>query len=1145
MFRQPVRTLFLALLVGLAAFALVSRWTEYIVITQETARLEADYRPIGILEYRGSPRSGVREGMELVSQSRYVRLNNELRYAQGVMPHTQNLRNRLFFPNFEMDLMGVYAGDSVFAATVEEMGLIWLQTWYFDERNLRIFERLPFFSLLLRVDELYAGFPSLSPVRGKVQLLVPFDERLFSERRSTLHNIIGSRYDVAMYAELADLETELEIGGQYVFRGLFDWDLVGILHADGASSNMLMLPLTEGAWFVEGDDISRYPELTDEIELLNVNQRSLQVVAVMDMTSIPMTQNEGSDITLERGRWLNYDDHLNARPVAVMHRTMAHMLGLWVGDTVSVDIRDLTPQNRHYLIPASDAGWRDYPVETIEFEIVGIYLYGASFFAHNDYRDTRKFFIPESVMPQGFGAVQAGGWHDTYMASDSYSFVLDSPRHQQPFIDEYAAELNAMGISVVFRDESPGVFAASVDSIMFTLTVNIWVFTLTSAVAASLAVFIYLRQTKRNFAILRALGCPSHTAVRQSFVPALILWLPAGIAGAYGAWRFALIRAGQTLATLVANATLIRDRRGLTVIYHAAELPMAWFVVMCAVIFVILFLALLAGSVRIARIPVLELLQGERAAKDSRKGDADSVIPNRPTEKFKFTEFTAEPKPKQGYKADLRRVIRQILRSPVKSAIAAGTAAAFVVALSWMQHTITTTQAELEYLYQNTQIVVHVRRDSDVDNSDPPQPLSRVAPLGNVIGFRAINSLVEHEFVIGTYLTALSNGPYLFAAEADGTFPYETLQLMTDASTDRSEHDGVRWARWIRRIHAMNDIEIFLEKNNDEETINHLQALRERDFGQIMEEMSDEDLMFAQMMLAEQGLTMDEAMEAFGFIVNPIVITYAEGFDAGHFAFDMENEFTHPIPVIMEQKQMELMGLDLGDIAYMCDMYHRLRRNHYTQVQIIGSYTGTITTEIPGEHPDWLEGAMLMPINGKRIAMPGFMYNEGFFYIDPERNMDFAVFRDFVDEVFRWGTGSRSLVRSFILDGDLRIAADPLERSLQLLRILYPITIALSFIMGTGLAGLLTIQGAKVAALMRVLGATKRGTRAALCFELFAVSAAGILIGLVILPVFGVKFAAVLLLLALLYLTSVLIGAVFGAVLVSRRPPMELLQVKE
>jgi ABC-type antimicrobial peptide transport system permease subunit len=121
-----------------------------------------------------------------------------------------------------------------------------------------------------------------------------------------------------------------------------------------------------------------------------------------------------------------------------------------------------------------------------------------------------------------------------------------------------------------------------------------------------------------------------------------------------------------------------------------------------------------------------------------------------------------------------------------------------------------------------------------------------------------------------------------------------------------------------------------------------------------------------------------------------------------------------------------------------------------------------------------------------------------------------------------------------------------MEQNLSLLKLLYPVAIVLSAIIGLGLSLLLMLQNAKVAAIMRVLGTSKKKSRTTLCAEQTVVCLLGLAIGLVVLAILGWGFGfASSLFLAWIYLAGTSIGTVVGTTIVTNRPPLELLQVKE
>ena len=127
--------------------------------------------------------------------------------------------------------------------------------------------------------------------------------------------------------------------------------------------------------------------------------------------------------------------------------------------------------------------------------------------------------------------------------------------------------------------------------------------------------------------------------------------------------------------------------------------------------------------------------------------------------------------------------------------------------------------------------------------------------------------------------------------------------------------------------------------------------------------------------------------------------------------------------------------------------------------------------------------------------------------------------------------------------------ADRVYQTYRLLELLYPIAFALALALGGVLPAGIILQGAKEASLLRVLGTTKRRTRAMLTLEQVILCALGLalaavgLIGLrgdALRPVSGL-----LGLYAGAHFCLCILGTAAAAVSVTRRNVLELLQVKE
>ena len=88
--RQPVRTLLLCVLLGLLAFASVSRGVEYLTVSGAIDRAENSYRAIGTLHSEENPDADGTEAAALLRESGHVVTEN---YARSVPAMLDNCYN--------------------------------------------------------------------------------------------------------------------------------------------------------------------------------------------------------------------------------------------------------------------------------------------------------------------------------------------------------------------------------------------------------------------------------------------------------------------------------------------------------------------------------------------------------------------------------------------------------------------------------------------------------------------------------------------------------------------------------------------------------------------------------------------------------------------------------------------------------------------------------------------------------------------------------------------------------------------------------------------------------------------------------------------------------------------------------------------
>jgi hypothetical protein len=201
-----------------------------------------------------------------------------------------------------------------------------------------------------------------------------------------------------------------------------------------------------------------------------------------------------------------------------------------------------------------------------------------------------------------------GGGIEPYLWSSWYSFVLD-PRNESEFMLENSDIINALGMNLMLiQTEGAENFFAAADPLIQSITINAVMFWIVLALVMGLVSFLYIHQRRKDFAVVRVLGCKFYKAIARLCVPVLLFGLPAVIAGSVTGYLIALREAANTLNHLDELATNFEP-----IVFSVSML-----VIILAVTFIVLFLMILFGAVYSGKRPVLELLQGRTSRKERR-----------------------------------------------------------------------------------------------------------------------------------------------------------------------------------------------------------------------------------------------------------------------------------------------------------------------------------------------------------------------------------------------------------------------------------------------------------------------------------------------------------------------------------------------
>ena len=105
------------------------------------------------------------------------------------------------------------------------------------------------------------------------------------------------------------------------------------------------------------------------------------------------------------------------------------MRRLSLGDEITLTLRDIPETYVGYITSDFKDSYDTYPTKTLTLSIVGIY----GTLSPNPVQltsVTNYLYIPDSVMPEGFGM------GDGEISDSSYSFLLNSPADKETFLTE-------------------------------------------------------------------------------------------------------------------------------------------------------------------------------------------------------------------------------------------------------------------------------------------------------------------------------------------------------------------------------------------------------------------------------------------------------------------------------------------------------------------------------------------------------------------------------------------------------------------------------------------------------------------------------------------------------------------------------------
>ncbi len=756
--RKPIVGLLLMVLVGLVSYGFVGKAVETILIWRETNRLEGYYRSIGyVVKKSTEPENEPQffEAAKIVRQSDFLAYDDLPIQVIGVMHDHYNV-------DYDFGTMDIPETDYIHGSEWTGQGVFNLDYWFYgtlidftkifseDKTGEKVFSG---YILIFEVNELVAGYPKNISAKKNYAFWIP------------------SRY-TADIDEMAPMLDKMEKGKDYFIRAFhrpYGNFVVRDLKVPVQNAyRTLNLKALDGKslWYIELEkderldlNLPEYRELKLEIDCLNENLRALLLIGSSDMSAMPDMQVDAKRNFLVEGRWLNHDDELNANKAVVISKQLAESEKIKLGDNVTFTVRSLKDPFHAYIRRREDIeNWQDYPSQEITYEVVGIYSSSemeASFRNQNYFSNS---YVPKSTLPIEFALPDySSGIKDIHLA---YSFVLDDPQNQDVFITENTSKLNEAGFILKFSDNNGRNFKAGAGPLRKSTLIGLLLFTLALLIATVFSVFLYLRQHRANYAILRALGVPAKDCNKQLITPLLILGIVGSGIGTILSWKIAHAKALESISRLPLPSGTLPELN-----LQANWGWSLWFFIICVVI-----TGAYIGNRKVSSMPVLELLQnsGSKVKQDTRhlnKEPKKQLLFNQSSSDNAITGILRGRENQN--KAMIRFMQLNMIRAKSRTLLTIFIAAALLLAIGWLQSLILSNASEIDRLYESTPV--------QVDLTGPESIFTlHTIPLGLVDWMKSSN-FIQDEYLSKVFrLTSKFNAVH-------GTFspypPYTVLAI--------------------------------------------------------------------------------------------------------------------------------------------------------------------------------------------------------------------------------------------------------------------------------------------------------------------------------------------------------------------------------
>ncbi|MEN6313429.1 MAG: ABC transporter permease [Clostridiaceae bacterium] len=1105
LFRTPFKTLLTFFLLAAVTFALFSRVAEYSITNREIKNAAQEYRGIGSAElvpalesYPGQPfyiKADPRLSKYYSEEARENYLN-KFRYQPLSQEQIDFILELPYITASSTRYMTAGVSDKYYRLDEGEDYYNYTARFVIEGTLSEVKYNVLYFGdnyneLALNDCTLLAGDPSCFPENKKITIHA-YTKKF---KQYTGGGFGGSR-TLIMYDDSYLCDTEyvknLTVGNRYVFVGRFELLVDPIRFF---LSDHLVNPWCEAVQPIEGQhgnyiEAEQFAPLRELIELTDSDLHTFDVVYTDDMSSI-MRFAEGN-MAVINGRELTMEDSLNKSNVCVVSNQFAAQNSLELGDKITLKLgTELFEQYKGLGAVAATYERYSPPDETAELEIVGIYMdadgKGSQLQKPHWSYSVNTVFVPKSLLP-----LDESNQDGHVFSPGEFSFTVGNAWDIPSFIENIGKEAHTfekMGLKLIFYDDGWTGIIEQFNMSMKLSNIAILVFSGAVIVATGFIVFLFIGRKKKEYAIMRALGTTKNVSARALILPLMIVSVLAVLVGSCAAWIY-------TTNTVAGNDTL-SIIEGYAV-NTAIPLTAAAGCIIGEILLVLLFS--LFELRRISAIPPLMLLQNSqnRKARGGKQAQSNKSMQDDRKPVYAETKAYVESAALSGtFDSNVPNVSME-LHPPVSPA----------PDVSMVNASISAAPGEMTGKTNFNRVCGHVLRyiTRHIRRAAVKSMLSIILPalLFGAVGQFAVmrqsyihlcnSTVITAKFINGLSLTAITqitNTGYVID-------PYYEYRNSANFNTSRTD------------LIITSDIERYTGEEAEIAYAEGYDASCMKELGKVC--------IAGGKFLEENGLKPGDKVHVTGtWILNNLQSSYINKYRS-----------EHPEEAILDEKILELYQDEI-EKKYMDEgLYYTIAGSVTTPS---GKYDRIVFT------PGTLRTSMIFGFEAP-LDLAEFTLAD---------NLRADEFRSYAGMVTGESAGKHLSNRiTFIMDTS---KIDNLLNTLRLLEKLFPVVAAAAVLIGGLLGGLIIIQAAKEAAIMRVLGTTRRLTlvilaieQTTLCIIGLAAGACGLLLynG----PVFA-EIAPKMHLFAVIYFAGCLAGALTCSAIATRRNVLELLQVKE